>query len=228
MNTRFSWILISLVIAGLMSACGPSQAEQEATVTRVAERIFATQTAQAPTATMTFTPSPTPTEAPTSTPTPLPTNTPTPVPTQTAIPTPTRVPTFSQPEAQAILNAFMTLMAKKDAQNAFSLFSKGSKRYVTLADIKDLLKDETFVLFDGYEELDVETIYGPPVFFSDPSFPQGNTATVYGSVFYEGDYTGSLTAIFIREGDEWRLIGVYVKVSPDKIKSYLAQTMLKS
>ncbi len=69
---------VSLVMITLLTACGPSQNKLNVTATQIAARIYATQTAQAPTATMTYTPSPTATITPTSTPTPIPTNTPLP------------------------------------------------------------------------------------------------------------------------------------------------------
>ena len=57
----------------ILTACGPSQTELDATATQAAADIFATLTAQAPTATPTFTPSPTATITPTPTHTPTPT-----------------------------------------------------------------------------------------------------------------------------------------------------------
>ncbi len=74
-------ILVWLVMSALLTACGPSPEEQAATATQGAANIFATLTAEAPTATMTFTPSPTATPTPTITPTPTTTPTVTPTPT---------------------------------------------------------------------------------------------------------------------------------------------------
>lgn len=53
----------------LLIGCGPSKADFEATSTKIAANIFATQTAEAPT----YTPTPTLTDIPTATPTPTPT-----------------------------------------------------------------------------------------------------------------------------------------------------------
>lgn len=84
MNTKKVITLLSLLTGSLLAACGPSQAELDATTTQMAKDIFSTQTAQAPTATETHTPSPTatvtptPTSTSTSTSTPTPTLTPTP------------------------------------------------------------------------------------------------------------------------------------------------------
>jgi len=58
------WILTLMAL--VLCACGPSQAELDSTATKVAADIFATQTAEAPTAT--FTPEPTDTPTPTELP----------------------------------------------------------------------------------------------------------------------------------------------------------------
>ena len=73
MEKKPSLILTLLLMAVLVSACGPSQAELDAQATKVAAAIFATQTAEAPTATPTPTPTPSPTSTPTDTPAPSPT-----------------------------------------------------------------------------------------------------------------------------------------------------------
>lgn len=67
---------IVLLMAMVVAACGPSQADLDAQATKVAAAIFATPTAQAPTATST----PMPTDTPTPSPTPTPTDTPPPSP----------------------------------------------------------------------------------------------------------------------------------------------------
>jgi parallel beta-helix repeat protein len=67
-NSLLICVLTSLVLA----ACGPSQADQEATATQIATNIFATQTAAVPTSTPTATATPTPTVTSTPTPTPGP------------------------------------------------------------------------------------------------------------------------------------------------------------
>lgn len=69
MEKRMSFVLICLLTSAILVACGPSQA------TKIAADIFATQTAEAPTPTPTFTPTSTPTPTPTSTSTPTPTAT---------------------------------------------------------------------------------------------------------------------------------------------------------
>jgi len=56
----------------MLSACGPNNIEQQATITQIAVDWIATHTAGAPTATFTLTPTPQPTETPIPSPTPEP------------------------------------------------------------------------------------------------------------------------------------------------------------
>ena len=58
MNPRSPFVSVLLLIGIILSACGLSQAELDAKATQVAANIFATQTAQAPTATPTLYPKP--------------------------------------------------------------------------------------------------------------------------------------------------------------------------
>jgi hypothetical protein len=73
-------IFLGSALIFMLSACGPSEADMQATVTQVAFELFGTQTALAPTATLTFTPTITPTPTDTATPTATPTVTNTPRP----------------------------------------------------------------------------------------------------------------------------------------------------
>lgn len=82
---------VIVLVMVFLSACGPSEEEQNATATQIAANIFGTQTAEAPT----YTPTPLPTETPTPTNTATPTSTPTDTPTATPTPLPTDTPTVT-------------------------------------------------------------------------------------------------------------------------------------
>lgn len=90
LNTRVT--LFVLLVSLLLSACGPSEEEVNATTTQIAANIYETQTAEAPTFTPTPTVTPTPVPTDTPTPTPVPTDTPTPIPTDTPTITPSPTP----------------------------------------------------------------------------------------------------------------------------------------
>jgi hypothetical protein len=87
MNRKIIFIIVVSLISILLVDCGPSQAELDVTATKMAFDIFSTQTAQAPTATETFTETPVPTETEIPTATSPPTDTPAPTETSTITPT---------------------------------------------------------------------------------------------------------------------------------------------
>jgi S1-C subfamily serine protease len=84
-----AFLIVCVVLAMLLAACGPPQEELDAQATEIAANVFATQTAEAPT----HTPTATVTSTPTTTATPTPTVTATFTPTPTSTPTPTHTPT---------------------------------------------------------------------------------------------------------------------------------------
>jgi hypothetical protein len=100
-RNRLLIIITTFLVFSMLTACGPSQLQKDATVTSVAGVIYATETALAPTATRTFTPTPTPTvtQTPTATATPTPTSTPTPTATPTLDPSVLLFDDFSDPES---------------------------------------------------------------------------------------------------------------------------------
>ena len=79
-------LLFTLLLTGLLSACGAQPTPDPAAVQKAIEQTLAANW------TATFTPAPTGTSAPTWTPTALPTDTPTPLPTATSTLTPTATP----------------------------------------------------------------------------------------------------------------------------------------
>lgn len=105
MKPRLSLLAITLLLAILFVACGPSEEDQNATSTAVAASVFATQTAEAPTET----PVPTNTATPTETPTPLPTDTPTPTPEPTETTATTLEPNAATDSGEALAAALPVL-----------------------------------------------------------------------------------------------------------------------
>jgi hypothetical protein len=142
MNKRSTYLGILLLAGVVLSGCGPSQAELHATATQVSAAAFATQTAQAPTTTPTYTPSPTPTMTPTPTATPMPTNTPTPTPaptnTPSATPTPkpTNTPTVTPAPTQTNTPAVAPTSESAKAETTKPALATRLQAYtLTLADL---------------------------------------------------------------------------------------------
>ncbi len=86
MRIRALSLVSCLFLAAVLAGCTSGAEQRIAQETEIAAGIFATQTAQVPTPTLT--PTATPTFTPTRTPSPTPTLTPTPQPTETPSPTP--------------------------------------------------------------------------------------------------------------------------------------------
>jgi regulation of enolase protein 1 (concanavalin A-like superfamily) len=106
MSMRFISLFLLTIV--LLSACGPSQSQLDATATQDIANLYSTQTAQAPTATASLTPSLTATTTPTSTA----------VPTDTPTPSPTPAPLWMS--AGLVLDDFpegFTVMAPEDLSN---------------------------------------------------------------------------------------------------------------
>jgi len=125
MKIRSATYIVAFGLAGMVAACGPSQAELDARATETAESAQATQIAQVPTS------SPTATWTPTASPTP--TFTPTQVPTATDTPTPISTPFLPMEE--------------------FSIFMYGVSIYIDIpADWEGQLNPQptyTQILFSG-------------------------------------------------------------------------------
>lgn len=149
-------ILACMVTIMLLSACGPSQAELDAAATQAASEEYATQTAEAPTATTTPTDTPIPTKTPLPpTYTPEPTDTPVP-PTSTPVPTatPTPGPTLAP-------SAFLTLMelAEMYYQNGdYEMYIALQKELAGYQNEPTVLAMSYMLIANAYDELgDFET-----------------------------------------------------------------------
>ncbi len=154
-----SFVVISTVF--IFCACGPSQAEIDATASQAAAAVFVTQTAEAPTATPipTSTPTPTNTLAPTLTPTNTPTITPSPTNTPTATPTPI-------PDANAMLDwkqlglpaSFLAISPKGfgigEGDAVFTIaFGDGTKKTYTIENSFVFADEERSEMVYGYTGL---------------------------------------------------------------------------
>jgi hypothetical protein len=120
----------------------------------------------------------------------------------------------------AVLDEFMKAMANKNAEHAYSLFSSRAKQQVPSSEIESWLEGANFVLFDGYDTLQVRTLNINLVHNTDPSKPQGTVAQVSGSINYAGGYEGSFQAILEKEGDGWMLDHIQVNAPAEKFDNY--------
>jgi hypothetical protein len=119
----------------------------------------------------------------------------------------------------SVLDAFMQDMAAKDADRAYALFSPRSQRQTPLADLEAMLQGNNYKLFEGYLSLSVNQINLSAAVNTDPDAPQGNVASVSGTVTYNNGFTGSFTAVLEKVDGVWMLYGIDIRVPPDKFPS---------
>lgn len=122
------------------------------------------------------------------------------------------------PKVERVLEDFMSAMAQRETQTAYALFSTRVKNQFPRSDLDGMVEGASYCLFDGFEEISINSLVFNATFNNRPDEPQGVTARVQGIVSYEGDYTGTLTAILQQEGDEYRVVNINVVVPPAKFE----------
>lgn len=119
---------------------------------------------------------------------------------------------------ESVIDAFMRAMVEKDTDKAFALFSTRVQRQISMSDIEEMLEGNNYVLFEGYQSLEIQNINISKAVNTNQDLPQGTVATVDGIIFYDGDFAGTFDAVLEKEGAIWRLHRVNVIVPPNKIK----------
>lgn len=115
-----------------------------------------------------------------------------------------------------VIQQFMAAMERRDTDAAYDLFSSRAQRQTPLAEVEQLVGGENYVLFEGYEDAKVETTNLTSSINTNQDVPQGQVATVSGSITYADSVQGTFRAVLEREDDAWRLFSINVTVPPSK------------
>jgi uncharacterized SAM-binding protein YcdF (DUF218 family) len=103
---------------------------------------------------------------------------------------------------------FMTAMLNRDIAAAAALFPTGSEAEIS-PQLEGLINTQ-FYLFEGYKDIAVTSI--------NVSTEGGQTtATLEGTVAYDGEVKGNFEAEFVKEGDAWKLTNINITVPPEKL-----------
>lgn len=108
-------------------------------------------------------------------------------------------------ECNATVDSFMRAAVTKDVDTAYGLFCEGAKQTVTKKDIEDFVLGE-YQLFEGYQDV---TMKGIDVHYSG----EGDTAEYNGEAKYADGSTAWIEAELVKEGDEWKLWGIWITPS---------------
>jgi hypothetical protein len=119
---------------------------------------------------------------------------------------------------ESVLDTYMQLMANKDADSAYALFSPRAQRQISISEIQDMLDGNNYFIFEDYQNLSVSNLNISAVVNTNPDVPQGTVATVTGVITYEGGFQGSFNGTLEKVDGNWMIDGFYVNIPPDKIK----------
>lgn len=115
-----------------------------------------------------------------------------------------------------VLDQFMQAMVSRDVNGAYALFSTRAQRQTPITDVETMFEGANYVLFEGYQSLTIESTNLSTNVNTDQDVPQGQVATVSGTITYAGDITGSFRATLEKEGGAWRLHAINITVPPSK------------
>lgn len=122
----------------------------------------------------------------------------------------------NQDEWLTLGDAFMQAMADKEIDRAYALFAEELRREVRRSDLAAFIDGPSFVLFDGYLDLEIES------WNFNYAYVEGRSVEVTGPVNYQEHYTGIYELVLAEEGDNWRILAFNVQVSPEKVNAYTA------
>lgn len=117
---------------------------------------------------------------------------------------------------QAVISEFMQEMESKNTDKAYALFSARVQRQLDISEIEKMIEGNNFVLFQGYQSVEILNLNISQAFNTDQNLPQGTVATVDGTISYDGGFIGQFNAVLEKEDDIWRLHNINITVPPDK------------
>ncbi len=79
-----------------------------------------------------------------------------------------------------------------------------------------MIEGNNFVLFEGYQSVEVLNLNVSQAFNTNQNLPQGTVAKVDGTISYDGGFIGQFNAVLEKEGDVWRLHNINITVPPNK------------
>jgi hypothetical protein len=122
---------------------------------------------------------------------------------------------------ELVLDTFMSDMEAKDVEGAFDLFSPRAQRQMTQSDLKDWIRGNNYVCFDGYQNLSIDNIKFTSAANTNPNSPQGIVVTTSGTISYRDGFTGTYTAVLEKVEGVWMLYKIDVTVPPNKLQNSL-------
>jgi hypothetical protein len=118
----------------------------------------------------------------------------------------------------SVIDSYMKFMVAKDAESAYALFSPRAQRQVPISKVEELLEGNNYIIFEGYQKLDLTNFNVSAALNNNPDLPQGTVATVTGTITYDGGIQGTFNGTLEKVDGKWLINSMYNNVPPSKIK----------
>ncbi len=119
---------------------------------------------------------------------------------------------------ESVLDAFMKDMVAKDIESAYALFSPRAQRQIPIDEVQKLIDGNNYILFEGYQNLSVQSLNFAASVNTNPDLPQGAVANVNGFIEYSDSFTGNFTATLEKVDGKWMIDSINITVPPDKFQ----------
>lgn len=119
---------------------------------------------------------------------------------------------------QALSNAYMQAMSERDVAAAYRLFDPEMQDRMSQDDLAALIDGPFLALFEGYQELSVESWFLNVTSEGTIVDLSGVVKYVVGSTPYEGSFEAQLT----QQGEAWQIWSINVAAPPEKLSRYEA------
>ena len=116
-----------------------------------------------------------------------------------------------------VCDRFMHAMLDRDVDSAYALFSTRARRQVPITELQALVQDNLYLLFAGYEGLEITDIRVSDRVDANPDVPQGWVAEVDGVIHYDSGPDSTFNAVLEKENDAWMLAGFYITPVPERL-----------
>jgi hypothetical protein len=127
-----------------------------------------------------------------------------------------------QDDIAAVIDAVMGAMAAGEADRAYVLFSPQVQSPDLKAGLESSLTGVAFVLYDGYHGLELSNVTIGVQAGTDPAEPHGVVAQAAGLIYYRDGFVGTFEAVLIKEQGAWKLWGININTSPERLGAYQA------
>jgi hypothetical protein len=116
-------------------------------------------------------------------------------------------------EWESAAHEFMCAMRDGEVENAFAMFAAGPEIGTVRSQLQYMTTSDQFVLFDGYQRLEMTT-------WNHRLGTGGDTVTLEGVVEYADGFEGTFNALLVRENSSWKVGSFYVWVPWEKIDAF--------